>query len=94
MPNVVQEGDRFGQGSVMVWSGISIDGRTDHVVFRGNLTAAEYIEQILLQHMLVAAYGVGPESVLVHDNARAHHQSCLARIKHSSEGMASSKSRP
>jgi hypothetical protein len=54
MPNVVQEGDRFRQGSVMVWGGISIDGRTDLVV-RGNLTAAGCIEQILLQHVLVAA---------------------------------------
>ena len=29
MPNVVQEGDRLGQGSVMVCDGINIDGRTD-----------------------------------------------------------------
>ena len=72
MPNVVQEGDRFGQGSVMVWGGISIDGHTDLVIVRGNLTAAGYIEQILLQHVLVAAYGVSPEFVLMHDNARAH----------------------
>ena len=55
MPNVVQEGDRFGQGSVMVWGGISIDGHTDLVIVRGNLTAAGYIEQTLLQHVLVAA---------------------------------------
>ena len=44
MPNVDQEGDRFGQGSVMVWGGINIDGRTDLVVVPRNLTAAEYIE--------------------------------------------------
>jgi hypothetical protein len=56
--------------------GIKIDGRTDLVVVRGNLTAAGYIEQILPQHVLVAAYGVGPEFVLMHDNARAH----VARI--------------
>ena len=31
------------------------DGLTDLVVVRGNLTAAGYIEQILLQHLLVAA---------------------------------------
>ena len=68
MPNVVQEGDRFGQGSVMVWGGISIDGCTAFVVIHGNLTAEGYIEQILLHH----AYGVGPEFVLMHGNARAH----------------------
>ena len=43
MPNV-QEGGRFGQGSVMVWGGININGRTDLVVVPRNLTAAEYIE--------------------------------------------------
>ena len=42
----------------MVWGGISIDGRTDLVVVHGNLTATGYIEQILLHHVLVAAYGV------------------------------------
>ena len=30
----------------------------------------------MLQHVLIAAHGVGPEFVLVHDNARAH----VARI--------------
>ena len=38
MPNVVQESDQFGQDSVMMWDGISIGGRTDLVVVRGNLT--------------------------------------------------------
>ena len=65
MPNVVQEGDRFGQGSVIVWDCISIDGHTDLVVIHGNFTTAGYIEQILLQHMMVAAYGVCPEFVLM-----------------------------
>ena len=50
MPNVVQEGDKLGQGSVIMSGGISIVDRTDLVVVRGNLTAARYIELILLQH--------------------------------------------
>ena len=61
---------------MMVWGGISIDCRTDLVVDRGNLTAAGYIEQILLQRVLVAAYGFGLEFLLMHDNAMAH----VARI--------------
>jgi Transposase and inactivated derivatives len=69
MPNVVQE------VSVMMWGGISIDGYMDLIV-RGNLTALGYIEQMLLQHVLVPAYSVGPEFILMHDNARAH----VARI--------------
>ena len=55
-----------------VWGCISIDGRKDLDVVRSNLTAAGLIEQILLQHVLVAAFGVGSEFVLMHDNARAH----------------------
>ena len=62
----------------MVWGGICIDGCKEFVVVRGNLTAAWYIEQILLQHLLVAAYGVGPEFVLMYDNARAH-VACITR---------------
>ena len=56
----------------MVWGGIKFDDRTDLMAIRGNLTAAGYIEQILLQHVLVAAYDFGPEFVLMHHNARAH----------------------
>ena len=41
-----------------------------------NLTAAGYIDPILLKHVLDAAYGVGPEFILMHENSRAH----LARI--------------
>jgi hypothetical protein len=76
MPNV-QEGDRFGEGSVMVWGGISIDDRPDLVVVNGNLTAAGYIEQILLKHVLVGSCGVGLEFKIMHDDARTLHQSCL-----------------
>ena len=72
MPNIVQEVDRLGQGSVMVWGGISIDGCMDLVVVSVNLIPAGYIEQILQQHVLVAAYCVGPEFILMHNNARAH----------------------
>ena len=46
------------------------------LVVRGNLTAAGYIEQILIVNVLVAAYGVGPEFVLMHKNAKTH----VARI--------------
>ena len=62
----------------MVWGGISIDGHMDLVVVCGILTAARYIKQILLHQLLVAAYGVGPEFILMHDNARAH-GACITR---------------
>ena len=62
MPHVIQEVDNFGQGSVMVRSGISIEGHTDLAVFRGKRTAAEYIEQILLQHMVPTVVALNSSS--------------------------------
>jgi hypothetical protein len=87
MPNVVKEGDRFGQGSVVVWANISIDGRTDLAIVPGNLTAAGYIGHILIHHVMVANYCVGSEFVLMHDNARAH----VARITIAGENWAFKK---
>ena len=72
MPNIVQEVDSFGQDSMLVWSGISVDSHTDLVVVHGSLTAGEYIEQILMGHVVAAAYGVGLEFLLMHDNVRVH----------------------
>ena len=45
--NCVQEFDRFGGGGVMVWAAINHGFRSQLVVVQGNLTAREYINQIL-----------------------------------------------
>ena len=58
--------------SVVVWGASCTEDHIDLAVVRGNLTAMEYIKQILLHHVLPAAYGSGPEFLLMHDNARAH----------------------
>lgn len=68
----VQEFDRFGGASVMVWGGICIDGRTDLVIVPQHLNAQRYIDDILECHVVPAAYGIGPEFVLMQDNARPH----------------------
>lgn len=68
----IQEVDRFGRGSVMIWAGISIDHRTDLVVIPGRLNAMNYIENVLEDHVVPAAYGVGPNFILMHDNAKPH----------------------
>ncbi|KAL0202719.1 hypothetical protein M9458_000737, partial [Cirrhinus mrigala] len=63
--NILQH-DRFGSGSVMVWGGISLEGRTAlHVLARGSLTAIR---------PLVRPYAgaVGPGFLLMQDNARPH----------------------
>jgi hypothetical protein len=68
----VTEHDRFGGGSVMVWAGISIDGKTDLHVIAGNLSGVRYREEIL--HPIVRPYAgaVGGGFILMDDNARPH----------------------
>ena len=69
----VSEHNRFGGGSVLVWGGISYDGATDLYVIRdGSLTGARYRDEII--HDIVRPYAgaVGPDFVLMDDNARPH----------------------
>jgi transposase len=68
----IQEVDRFGRGSVMVWAGISIDNRIDLIGVPGRLNAMNYIENILEDHVVPAAYGVGQNFILMQDNAKPH----------------------
>ena len=45
--NIVQY-DRYGGGSIMVWGGICLDGRTElHVINRGSMTAIRYGDEVL-----------------------------------------------
>lgn len=63
----------FGGGSVMVWGGISLTSRTDLVVLNnGNLNAERYILDILEQHVVPYAPYIGPDFLLMQDNARPH----------------------
>ncbi len=72
--NIVQH-DRFGGGSVMVWGGISMEGRTDlYRLDDGTLTAIRY--EILGPIVRPYAVALGPGFLLVHDNAWLH----LARV--------------
>ncbi|KAL0154165.1 hypothetical protein M9458_050523 [Cirrhinus mrigala] len=70
--NILQH-DRFGSGSVMVWGGISLEGRTAlHVLARGSLTAVRYRDEILRPLVRPYAGAVGPGFLLMQDNARPH----------------------
>uniref|UniRef100_A0A674F3R5 Tc1-like transposase DDE domain-containing protein n=1 Tax=Salmo trutta TaxID=8032 RepID=A0A674F3R5_SALTR len=70
--NILQH-DRFGGGSVMVWGGISLGGRTAlHVLARGSLTAIRYRDEILRPLVRTYAGAVGPGFLLMQDNARPH----------------------
>ena len=72
-PVCVAEHDRFGGGSVMVWAGISAQGKTDlHVIDNGTLTALRYINEILDVYVRPYTGAVGENFILMDDNARAH----------------------
>ncbi|KAI4899957.1 hypothetical protein NFI96_006267 [Prochilodus magdalenae] len=65
--------DWFGGGSVMVWGGISLEGRRDlYRLDSGTLTAIRYRDEILGPGVRPYAGAVGPGFVLVHNNARPH----------------------
>lgn len=70
--NIV-EVDGYGGGSVMVWGGVSLDGRTDlHVFARGGITAVRYRNEILEPIVRPYAGAVGDDFILMQDNARPH----------------------
>ncbi|KAL7829970.1 hypothetical protein SRHO_G00310970 [Serrasalmus rhombeus] len=60
-------------GSVTVWGGISLEGRSAlHVLARGSLTAIRYRDEILRPLVRPYAGAVGPGFLLMQDNARPH----------------------
>ncbi|KAI4896476.1 hypothetical protein NFI96_032684, partial [Prochilodus magdalenae] len=70
--NILQH-DRFGSGSVMVWGGISLEGRRAlHVLARGSLTAIRYRDEFLRPLVRPYAGVVGPGFLLMQDSARPH----------------------
>ncbi|KAI4904895.1 hypothetical protein NFI96_009961 [Prochilodus magdalenae] len=65
--------DWFGGGSVMVWGGIFLEGRTDlYRLDNGSLTAIRYQDEILGPVVRPYAGAVGPGFLLVHNNAWPH----------------------
>ena len=72
-PDNIVEHDRFGGGSVMVWGGLSLDGHTDLQVLQGGtLTAVRYRDEILGPIVRPYAGAIGPQFLLMQDNARLH----------------------
>lgn len=70
--NCVQEVDAYRGGSVMVWGGICLQGRTDLVPIEGNLNARRYVDEVLRPHVVPFAGAVGADFVFQQDNARPH----------------------
>ncbi|GFS88159.1 transposable element Tcb2 transposase [Trichonephila clavipes] len=81
-PENIQEKDRYPTCSIMVWAGITINGRTRlHVVTNGTRTGQRYIDEVLLPHVRLFRGAVGDKFVFMDDNATCHRtlavQDCL-----------------
>ncbi|GFU85684.1 transposable element Tcb1 transposase [Trichonephila clavipes] len=60
-------------GSIMVWAGISLGYRTGlHIFKQGYVTAVRYQDEVLEPVVRLYAAAVGPNFVLMDDNARPH----------------------
>ncbi|GFY34641.1 transposable element Tcb1 transposase [Trichonephila clavipes] len=58
-PENIQEKDRYPTCSIMMWTGIMINGRTRlHVVANGTMTGQRYIDDVLLPHDCLDSEGI------------------------------------
>ncbi|GFV12857.1 transposable element Tcb2 transposase [Trichonephila clavipes] len=72
-PAFMHESVRFGGGGMLVYSGISIDGRTDFYIIRdGRLTASRYRDEIFRPIVVPYAAAIGDDFILMDDNSRPH----------------------
>ncbi|GFX00932.1 transposable element Tcb2 transposase [Trichonephila clavipes] len=72
-PAFVHESVRFGSGGVLVYGGISTDGRTDLYIIRDRpLTARRYRDEILRPIVVPYAAAIGDDFILMDDNCRPH----------------------
>ncbi|GFT84463.1 transposable element Tcb2 transposase [Trichonephila clavipes] len=77
-PAFVHESVRFGGGRVLVYSGISIDGRTDLYIIRDEpLTACLYRDEILRPIVVPYAAVIGDDFILMDDDSRPHRANLL-----------------
>ncbi|GFY03691.1 transposable element Tcb2 transposase [Trichonephila clavipes] len=72
-PASVHESVTFGGEGVLLYGGISIDGRTDLYIIRvGPLTARRYSDEILRPIVVPYAAAIGDDFILMDDNCRPH----------------------
>ncbi|GFV47303.1 transposable element Tcb2 transposase [Trichonephila clavipes] len=72
-PAFMHESVRFGAWGVLVYDGISIDGRTDlYIIQDGPPTARRYRDEILKPIVVPYAAAIGDDFILMDDNCRPH----------------------
>lgn len=72
-PANVHEIDNYSGGGVLIWAGIMLDGRTPlHVFDGGSVTGVRYRDEVLEPYVRLFRGAVGPDFLLMDDNARPH----------------------
>lgn len=80
----------FHGGSVMVWGGITAQGKTQLVIINGNLNGRRYIDEVLTPVVVPFMQTLNPGALFQDDNARPHrarivddflHQQHITRIE-------------
>ena len=64
----VQPTTEYNGGSVMIWAGISLNGRTALVVVPGNLNGQRYIDKIRRPHVVPYLRQMGQNAIFQDDN--------------------------
>ncbi|GFV84266.1 DDE_3 domain-containing protein [Trichonephila clavipes] len=71
LPSNVREIDHYNSRSLIVWAGISLDGRTFHYVFaRGIVTAVRSRDEVLVPYVCLFTGAVSPDFISADGNAR------------------------
>lgn len=68
----VQEHDRYGGRSLMVWGGIHLHGRTPLHLVVGTLTGVRYRDEIVRPIIIPTLEAIGADATLMDDNAPPH----------------------
>ncbi|GFU25768.1 transposable element Tcb2 transposase [Trichonephila clavipes] len=83
-PAFVHQSVRFGGGGMLVFGGVSIDGRTDlYIIREGPLTARRYRDEILRPIVVPYAAAIGDDFILMDDNCRPYRARAWWRISFS-----------
>ena len=69
---IVQPTVAYNGGSVMIWAGITLNGRSALVVVLGNLNGRCYIDEILRPHVVPRLCQMDQNVIFQDDNARPH----------------------
>ncbi|GFT37079.1 transposable element Tcb2 transposase [Trichonephila clavipes] len=73
LPSNVREIDHYNSRGLMVWTGITLDGRQHLRVFqRYTVSAVMYRDEALEPYILFFRGAVGPDFILIDNNMRSH----------------------